>query len=106
YHYEGHRLRLTKDGRAILTCKTLEVYADDHILFDSPEGTFTGNLTVQENLTVQQNTHIQGNLALDGTGNAGGHFTMSDATIAGVTYSGHTHRENGRGSNTGGPQNG
>ncbi|EGL4035300.1 phage baseplate assembly protein V, partial [Salmonella enterica] len=40
------------------------------------------------------------------TGNAGGHFTMSDATIAGVTYSGHTHRENGRGSNTGGPQNG
>lgn len=30
YHYEGHRLRLTKDGRAILTCKTLEVYADDH----------------------------------------------------------------------------
>ncbi|MGG6080887.1 phage baseplate assembly protein V [Salmonella enterica] len=100
YHYEGHRLRLTKDGRAILTCKTLEVYADDHILFDSPESTFTGNLT------VQQNTHIQGNLALDGTGDAKGHFTMSDATIAGVTYSGHTHHENGRGSNTGGPQNG
>ncbi|EGV2045563.1 TPA: phage baseplate assembly protein V [Salmonella enterica subsp. enterica serovar Stanley] len=100
YHYEGHRLRLTKDGRAILTCKTLEVYADDSILFDSPESTFTGNLT------VQQNTHIQGNLALDGTGDAKGHFTMSDATIAGVTYSGHTHHENGRGSNTGGPQNG
>ncbi|EIN0890931.1 phage baseplate assembly protein V [Salmonella enterica] len=100
YHYEGHRLRLTKDGRAILTCKTLEVYADDHILFDSPESTFTGNLT------VQQNTHIQGNLSLDGTGDAKGHFTMSDATIAGVTYSGHTHHENGRGSNTGGPQNG
>ncbi|EOC3270037.1 phage baseplate assembly protein V, partial [Salmonella enterica subsp. enterica serovar Montevideo] len=106
YHYEGHRLRLTTDGRAILTCKTLEVYADDHILFDSPESTFTGNLTVQKNLTVQQNTHIQGNLALDGTGDAKGHFTMSDATIAGVTYSGHTHHENGRGSNTGGPQNG
>ncbi|MGG6201383.1 phage baseplate assembly protein V [Salmonella enterica] len=100
YHYEGHRLRLTKGGRAILTCKTLEVYADDSILFDSPESTFTGNLT------VQQNTHIQGNLALDGTGDAKGHFTMSDATIAGVTYSGHTHHENGRGSNTGGPQNG
>ncbi|EBB6671828.1 phage baseplate assembly protein V, partial [Salmonella enterica] len=74
--------------------------------FDSPESTFTGNLTVQKNLTVQQNTHIQGNLALDGTGNAKGHFTMSDATIAGVKYSGHTHHENGRGSNTGGPQNG
>lgn len=100
YHFEGHRLRLTKDGRAILTCKTLEVYADDHILFDSPESTFTGNLT------VQQNTRIQGNLALDGTGDAKGHFTMSDATIAGVKYSGHTHHENGRGSNTGGPQNG
>ncbi|EEC0684597.1 phage baseplate assembly protein V [Salmonella enterica subsp. enterica] len=106
YHYEGHRLRLTKDGRAILTCKTLEVYADDSILFDSPENTFTGNLTVQKNLTVQQDTHIQGNLALDGTGDAKGHFTMSDATIAGVTYSGHTHHENGRGGNTGGPQNG
>ncbi|HHR4052805.1 TPA: phage baseplate assembly protein V [Salmonella enterica] len=106
YHYEGHRLRLTKDGRAILTCKTLEVYADDHILFDSPESTFTGNLTVQKNLTVQQNTHIKGNLALDGTGDAKGHFTISDATIAGVRYSGHVHYENGRGNSTGGPRNG
>jgi phage baseplate assembly protein V len=29
YHYEGHRIRLTKDGRAIVTCKTVEVYADE-----------------------------------------------------------------------------
>lgn len=100
YHYEGHRLRLTKDGRAILTCKTLEVYADDHILFDSPESTFTGNVTIQKNL------HTQGNFTLDGTGNAKGHFTISDATIAGVRYSGHVHHENGQGGNTGGPKNG
>lgn len=100
YHYEGHRLRLTKDGRAILTCKTLEVYADDHILFDSPESTFTGNVTIQKDL------HTQGNFALDGTGKSQGMFTMSNATIGGVRYNGHTHHENGQGSNTGGPQNG
>lgn len=106
YHYEGHRLRLTKDGRAILTSKTLEVYADDHILFDSPESTFTGNVTVQQSLTVQQNAHVQGNLAVDGTGTSKGTFTLPEAVIGGVSYNGHVHHDNGQGSNTGGPQNG
>ncbi|EPP8171781.1 phage baseplate assembly protein V, partial [Escherichia coli] len=35
-----------------------------------------------------------------------GTFTMSEAVIAGITYSGHVHHDNGEGSKTGGPENG
>ena len=74
YHHEGHRIRLTKDGRIIVTCKMLE--------------------------------HVRGNFVLDGTGKSDGLFTMSDAVIAGITYSGHVHQDNGKGSKTGAPENG
>lgn len=96
YHYEGHRIRLTKNGRCIITCKALEVYADDHVLIDTPKTIFTGDVEVQKNL------HVLGNFELDGTGSAKGDFTMSDAVIAGIRYSGHRHQETQ--SITGGPQ--
>ena len=47
YHYEGHRLRLTKDGRAILTCKTLEIYAEEGTTVDTPKTTFTGEVEIR-----------------------------------------------------------
>ncbi|EMW2413739.1 phage baseplate assembly protein V [Escherichia coli] len=100
YHHEGHRIRLTKDGRIIVTCKTLEIYADEGVQVDTPEATFTGNVTVNKNL------HVKGNFALDGTGKSQGLFTMSDAVIAGIRYSGHVHHDNGEGSKTGVPENG
>lgn len=37
YHHEGHRIRLTKDGRCIITCKTVEVYADESMTVDTPQ---------------------------------------------------------------------
>nr|WP_240746184.1 phage baseplate assembly protein V [Escherichia coli] len=37
YHHEGHRIRLTKDGRCIITCKTVEVYADESMTLTHPE---------------------------------------------------------------------
>ncbi|GDK04877.1 hypothetical protein BvCmsKSP054_01471 [Escherichia coli] len=100
YHHEGHRIRLTRDGRIIVTCKTLEIYADEGVQVDTPEATFTGNVTVDKNL------HIKGNLTIDGTGKSQGTFTMSEAVIAGITYSGHVHHDNGEGSKTGAPENG
>ncbi|HAX5206069.1 TPA: phage baseplate assembly protein V [Escherichia coli] len=100
YHHEGHRIRLTQDGRIIVTCRTLEIYADEGVQVDTPEATFTGNVTVDKSL------HVKGDFALDGTGQSGGMFTMSDAVIAGIRYSGHVHHDNGEGSQTGGPENG
>ncbi|EOB9961361.1 phage baseplate assembly protein V [Escherichia coli] len=100
YHYEGHRIRLTKDGRIIITCRTLEIFADERVSVDTPETVFTGDVIVEKNL------HVKGNLAIDGTGMSKGTFTMSEAKIAGITYSGHVHHDNGKGSKTGGPENG
>ncbi|EAM7932949.1 phage baseplate assembly protein V [Salmonella enterica] len=104
YHFEGHRLRLTKDGRAILTCKTLEIYADERVLVDTPKTTFTGDVEIQKNLTVKGNSLVEGGQIVNGTSQSKGTFTAPEAVINGVHYSGHTHHENGRGSNTGGPQ--
>lgn len=100
YHYEGHRLLLTKGGRAVLTCKNLEIRASTRIRLNSPETEITGNVTIQKNLQVQ------GGFTLHGTGETRRMVTMSDATISGVRYSGHTHHEYDRGGTTGGPQNG
>ncbi|EMQ8412335.1 phage baseplate assembly protein V [Escherichia coli] len=100
YHYEGHRIRLTKDGRIIITCRTLEIFADERVTVDTPEAVFTGDVIVEKNL------HVKGNLAIDGTGMSKGTFTMSEAEIAGITYSGHVHHDNGEGSKTGVPENG
>ncbi|EDE8444022.1 phage baseplate assembly protein V [Salmonella enterica subsp. enterica serovar Pomona] len=104
YHFEGHRLRLTKDGRAILTCKTLEIYADERALVDAPRTTFTGDVEILKNLTVKGNSLVEGGQTVNGTSQSKGTFTAPEAVINGVHYSGHTHHENGRGSNTGGPQ--
>ncbi|EEQ3124891.1 phage baseplate assembly protein V, partial [Escherichia coli] len=93
-------IRLTKNGRIIVTCKTLEIYADEGVQVDTPEAHFTGNVTVDKNL------HVKGNVSIDGTGRSQGTFTMSEAVIAGITYSGHVHHDNGEGSKTGGPENG
>ncbi|EFH9908087.1 phage baseplate assembly protein V, partial [Escherichia coli] len=55
---------------------------------------------------VDKNLHVKGNVSIDGTGRSQGTFTMSEAVIAGITYSGHVHHDNGEGSKTGGPENG
>ncbi|WP_239686283.1 MULTISPECIES: phage baseplate assembly protein V [Serratia] len=106
YHFEGHRLRLTKDGRAILTCKTLEIYADDHVLIDTPKVICTEDVEVQKNLIVKGDTLVEGGQTVNGTSTSKGTFSAPEAVINGVHYSGHTHHENGPGNNTGGPQNG
>lgn len=85
YHYEGHRIRLTEDGRCIITCRAVEVYADESVSFTAPEGTFSGNLTVGGNLTVDGNTESRGKL------------TAPDAVLGGKSIVDHRHKENGDG---------
>ncbi len=63
-------------------------------------------LTLPVIVTVDKNLHVKGNVSIDGTGRSQGTFTMSEAVIAGITYSGHVHHDNGEGSKTGGPENG
>lgn len=91
YHYEGHRLRLTKDGRAILTCKTLEIYAEEGTTVDTPKTTFTGEVEIQKNLAVQGGVNSQGNL------------TAPNAILGGKDTLKHTHQEHGDGGGTTGP---
>ncbi|ECI5214701.1 phage baseplate assembly protein V [Salmonella enterica subsp. diarizonae] len=85
YHFEGHRIRLTKDGRCIITCKTLEVYADERVTFDAPKGIFTGDLT------VKGKTKSEGNI------------TAPDAILKGKSTVGHRHQEHGDGGGITGP---
>ena len=91
YHYEGHRIRLTKDGRAIVTCKTLEVYADERGLFDMPVAKFTGDIEVDKNLLVKGKTESKGT------------FTAPDAILDGKSTVRHTHEEHGDGGGITGP---
>ena len=52
YHLEGHQLRLTENGEAILSCTKLTIETDtldcsaQHITFDSPQTTFSGNVDI------------------------------------------------------------
>jgi phage baseplate assembly protein V len=85
YHFEGHRIRLTKDGRCIITCKTLEVFADESATFDTPKGKFTGDLEVDKNLLVNGATESKGKI------------TAPDAELNGMSVVGHKHKENGDG---------
>lgn len=45
YHAEGHRLLLTENGEAILTCKKYTVKADE-VVFECPQTQFTGNVDI------------------------------------------------------------
>lgn len=89
---------LTKDGRCIITCKTLEVFAEKEAVFDTPKARFTGDVNIEKNLTVKQNMSIEGSSESKGT------FTAPEAVIGGVKQTAHRHHENGQGSLTGGPQ--
>ncbi|AUZ67841.1 phage baseplate assembly protein V [Citrobacter amalonaticus] len=91
YHYEGHRIRLTKDGRAIVTCKTLEVYADKRMAVTTPLASFSDDVEIGKNLLVKGETESKG------------YLTAPDAILAGKSTVKHTHEEHGDGGGTTGP---
>lgn len=61
---------------------------------DSPKSLFTGNVDVDKNFSY------------GGTGEGKGLFTVTDAKIADITFSLHTHKEQGDGNNVSAPKNG
>ncbi|CAM3717536.1 phage baseplate assembly protein V [Xenorhabdus thuongxuanensis] len=46
YHLEGHHILLTENGVIRIQCKRLEVVAEEHIVFDTPQTQFTGNVDI------------------------------------------------------------
>lgn len=68
YHLEGHQLRLTENGEAILSCKKFTIETDtldcsaQQITFDSPQTTFTGDVDIMgiSTATDHQSSGISG----------------------------------------------
>lgn len=81
YHYEGHRIRLTKDGRAIVTCKTLEIHADEKMDVTTPLASFSDNVEVGGDLLVKGATESKGRI------------TAPNAILGGKDTLKHTHDE-------------
>lgn len=80
----SYYINIADDGK--VTVKALS------LLVDSENSEFTGNVKIDKDLYVQGGTTFIGNV------NGGGATaTFKDATIAGITYSGHRHKENGDG---------
>lgn len=88
YHHEGHRLRLTRDGRLIITCKTVEVYADESMTVDTPRTILTGDVEIQKGLNVLGESHFTRNI------------NAPDAIINGKSTNTHDH-EGDNGGRTG-----
>ncbi|EKQ1728183.1 phage baseplate assembly protein V [Salmonella enterica] len=80
YHYEGHRMRLTKDGRLIITCKTVEIYADESMTVDTPKTIYTGDVEIQKGLNVKGKSQFDSNIE------------APDAIINGKSTDKHNHK--------------
>lgn len=79
YHFEGHEIRLEKDGVIRVTSKRLIFDIEEETVFNSPKTTFNGAVDITDHANLQ-----------------GG------ANIGGIEFGEHTHREND--SVTDGPQ--
>lgn len=100
YNAHGVIFLYSQDGEAILTCKNLIVHADE-ILFDAPQSTFTGAVTVQGLLTYQNGMSGQGG---SGSTQISGDITHSDGNMSSHGKVLHTHTHPGdSGGTTGAP---
>ncbi|TAA76648.1 hypothetical protein PMCNG_21060 [Pasteurella multocida] len=67
YHLDGHQLRLTENGEAILSCKkfTIETETLDckaqTVTFDSPQTTFKGDVAIMGTSTATD--HMSGGIS-------------------------------------------
>jgi phage baseplate assembly protein V len=85
--------------------KTATVQAAEHVTVDSPEGTFTGNVTIEGNLTVKGMATVEQLLTylagMAGQGGAGGGtkisgpITHADGDLASNGIVLHTHKHGG-----------
>lgn len=87
----------TNSPKVTVNCETAQVNASSSVTFDTPQGTFTGNLTVRGHINGQGGLSISGGsgAAVDGAVAATG-----DVTAGGISLQGHTHTEQGDGAET------
>lgn len=102
YHLEGHKIRLTKDGKIILTAtdvifeitNTFSIAATD-VIFDvsnsftiiSPETFIQGPLHVTGGISTDLGIYAVGSIISDSI------VYGSDLSAGGITYLGHTHKD-------------
>lgn len=102
YHLEGHKIRLTKDGKIILTAtdvifeitNTFSIAATD-VIFDA-SNSFT---IISPETFIQGPLHVTGGISTDLGIYAVGSITSdsvvygSDLSANGISYLGHTHKD-------------
>lgn len=92
YNKESHTLTVdasNASGVVIVKCDRAEVTADTSILFDTPEGTFTGNLKVAQNVLVGGSLGVTGTSAMSGSVEFTGASVKHDGKEIGGS---HTHK--------------
>lgn len=91
YDKENHVLTIdcsAASGTVNIVCDKAIVNARSSVLFDTPEGTFTGNLTVQKNVNVGGSLGVTGKSTMSGDVDfTGGSVKHGGKEIGG----GHTH---------------
>ena len=93
YDKEAHTLTVdcsASSGAVNVTCANANVIASSAILFDTPEATFTGNLTVQKNINVNESLGVKGNSSIAGNVAFTGNSIKHDGKEIG---SSHTHNK-------------
>ncbi|EPG7298521.1 TPA: phage baseplate assembly protein V [Klebsiella pneumoniae] len=109
YHAEGHYVRLTADGRAIVTCKNIEFHVDEKTEFNARSFELNAEDVVINAVNTALNTNVTMNGRDGGTGTASmnvdltntGHSTLQGgATISGREFMQHKHPETGDGGGT------
>lgn len=91
YDKEAHILTVdcsASSGTVNVTCANANVIANSAILFDTPEATFTGNLTVQKNINVNESLGVNGDSIIAGNVAFTGNSIKHDGKEIG---SGHKH---------------
>lgn len=104
YHLESPKVIVDCDTAQVnaqtsvtVVTQTATVNASSSLTVDSPQSTFTGNVTIQKNLTVTG--HIAGTSGLSITGGTGGATATfqgsikvsDDVTASGISLKSHTH---------------
>jgi phage baseplate assembly protein V len=80
YHYEGHEIRLEKDGVIRVTSKKLIFDIEEQTEINSPKTIINGDVNISGSTTISGSANIDGPVTMPG-----------DATIAGIKFSPHTH---------------
>lgn len=90
------------------TCKTATVKASESVTVDSPQSTFTGNVTINGALSVVKTITGTGGFAISGGSGAtasinGSLEATGDIKAGSISLQGHVHTEQGDGADTSAP---